>query len=72
MSRIIWPRQSEQDLRSIRDFIARDSRQYAKTMVDRIKKAVAGCRRFPEAAGIVPEFGDPSVREIFVACRKTR
>ena len=67
MSRIIWSPQAEHDLRSIRNFIARDSRQYAKRMVDRIKHAVAGCRRFPEAASVVSEFGDPLVREIFVA-----
>ena len=67
MSRIIWSPQAEQDLRSIRSFIARDSKQYAKRIVDRIKRAVTGCRRFPEAAAIVPVFGDPLVREIFVA-----
>ena len=67
MSRIIWSPQAEQDLRSIRSFIARDSKQYAKRMVDRVKRAVTGCRRFPEGAAIVPEFGDPLVREIFVA-----
>ena len=67
MSRIIWSPQATQDLRSIRSFIARDSKQYAKRMVDRIKQAVSGCRRFPETAAIVPEFGDPLVREIFVA-----
>lgn len=67
MSRIIWSPQAEQDLRSIRNFIARDSRLYAQRLLDRIKQAVAGCRRFPEAAAVVPEFGDPQVREIFVA-----
>ncbi len=66
MSRIIWSPQAMQDLQSIRSFIARDSRQYAKRMIDRIKQAVSGCRRFPEAAAIVSEFGDPLVREIFV------
>lgn len=67
MSRIIWSPQAVQDLRSIRSFIARDSRQYARRMIDRIKQAVAGCRKFPEAAAVVPEFGDPLVREVFVA-----
>ncbi len=67
MNRVIWSPQAMQDLRSIRSFIARDSRQYAKRMVDRIKQAVSSCRRFPEAAAIVPEFGDPLVREVFVA-----
>ena len=64
--RIFWSPQAEAELNEIRAYIARDSRQNAKRMVSRIKRAVAGVCRFPEGAAMAAEFDNPSLREIFV------
>ena len=66
MSRVVWTAQAKADLKDIREFIARDSRLYARRTIERIRATAASCRRFPEAAAIVSEFDDPSVRETFV------
>jgi toxin ParE1/3/4 len=66
MSRVVWTAQAKADLREIREYIARDSRLYACRTIERIRAGAASCRQFPEAAAIVPEFGDADVRETFV------
>ena len=66
MSRVVWTAQAKEDLREIRQFIARDSRLYAQHTIRRIRVAIQSCRRFPEAAAIVPEFDDPEIRETFI------
>ena len=66
MSRVVWTAQAKTDLREIRQFIARDSRLYARRTIERIRASAASCRRFPEAAAIVPEFNDSDVCETFV------
>ena len=66
MSRVVWTALAKADLKEIREFIARDSRLYARRTLERFRAAAANCRRFPEAAAIVPEFDDPAVRETFV------
>lgn len=66
MRGIRWSLAARQDLREIRAYIARDSRVYAKRLVDRIQKATEGIRLFPEAGSHVAEWGREDVREIFV------
>lgn len=66
MSRVVWAAQAKADLLEIREFIARDSRLYARRTIERIRAGAANCRRFPEAAAIVPEFNDSNIRETFV------
>lgn len=66
MSRVVWTALAKADLKEIREFISRDSPLYARRTLERIRAAVASCRQFPEAAAIVPEFEDLSVREVFV------
>ena len=66
MARIGWPPRAREDLRLICDFIARDSKQYAKSFVQRAFETVERCGEFPEAGSIVPEFDDPTLRERLV------
>ena len=66
MSRVVWTAQAKADLREIREYIARDSRQSARRMIERIRAGAASCRRLPEATAIVPEFYDSNIRETFV------
>lgn len=66
MKAIEWTDPARADLRSIRAYIARDSPQYAKRLSVRIRKAVDGLRRFPEAGSLVSEWELDDVREIYV------
>ncbi len=66
MIRIRWTQAARADLRQIHAHIARDSRVYARRLVDRIKAAVEGVRLFPEAGAKVPEWDQDDIREIFV------
>ncbi len=63
---VIWSRPAQQDLRLIHDFIAKDSRRYAKKVSADILQASEELLRFPKKGRIVPEIDDPSVREIFL------
>jgi plasmid stabilization system protein ParE len=61
---VILTPQSQADLREIVSYIARDSparaRQFGNVLVD---KALS-IGSFPEMGQVVPELGDPSVRQI--------
>ena len=66
MSRIQMTEAAEEDLAAIRAYIRRDSKVNAIRFVKRLREAIRGIRRFPEAASIVQPFNQPSLREIFV------
>ena len=63
---IRWTLQASQDLDSIVEFIAKDSPQYARLLAVDIFQAVERIAEFPESGRIVPELGDPVVREIIL------
>ncbi len=50
-------------MQGIRDFIALDSPHYARLVVQEILAAVDQLAQFPGIGRIVPELGDPDVRE---------
>ena len=52
------------DLKSIRDFIAKDSVYYADKFVDGAFKAAKPLEKFPKIGRMVPEMGNPALREI--------
>jgi toxin ParE1/3/4 len=66
MTSILWTDSARADLRVIHAFIAKDSRVYAKRMIDRIKKAVDRLKRFPGSGTQVHEWDRPDLREIMV------
>jgi plasmid stabilization system protein ParE len=53
-----------EDLKGIRDYIAKDSVYYADKFVDGAFKAVERLEQFPESGRMVPEMGNPALREI--------
>lgn len=53
------------DVDAIREFIAKDSPQYAEIFVKGVFGAVERVGKFPSSGRIVPEFGNAKVREIF-------
>jgi toxin ParE1/3/4 len=58
MVRVEWASPALADLRSVYDFIARDSRRYAQLTVERIQKAAQRLADFPEIGHVLPEFPD--------------
>lgn len=63
---ILWSPQALHDPESIREYIARDSTLYADLVVRRIVAGVDRLASFPESGRVVPERGDPKIREVIV------
>ena len=66
MTRLRWSPRSVDDLEAIRGFIARDSSQYADLVIQRIVAVADRLTQFPEIGRIVPEVGEPRLRELIV------
>jgi addiction module RelE/StbE family toxin len=66
MARIIWSPRAADDLEEICEFIARDSRQYASIVAQRILDAIERVAAMPESGSIVPEHNRRDLRECFV------
>ncbi|MEQ1527864.1 MAG: type II toxin-antitoxin system RelE/ParE family toxin [Methylococcales bacterium] len=61
---VIWTEQAIVDLRSIHDFIAHDSRTYAKKVTQEIRKKTDILESLPCLGRVVSELGDDNIREI--------
>ena len=66
MVEVRWTPQASEDLDSIVDYIARDSPQYARLFVVDTFQAVERISGFPKSGRVVPELGNPAVREIIL------
>jgi len=64
--KVEWTDPAWDDLAGIADYIARDSEYYAAAFVQEVKEAAASLAEFAKRGQIVPEFGDPSERELLV------
>ena len=64
--KVDWTDPAWDDLAGIAEYIARDSEYYAAGFVQEMKEAAASLAEFAERGQIVPEFGDPSIRELLV------
>ena len=62
--KVIWTRTAVGHLTDIYEYIAGDSRRYAKRMVDRITARSIQIGSHPELAPVVAEYGEPAVREV--------
>ena len=63
-TRISWSEQAVADLDEIHAYIARNSPRYAALVAGRLVAAVDRLRLDPASGRIVPELGDPDVREV--------
>lgn len=63
---VIWSYEAAEDLEAMADYIARDSAYYASSLVQEIMEAGRSLDTFSERGRIVPELGNPKIREIFV------
>jgi len=61
---VIWSQPARADLRSIHDFIAHDSRFYAKKVVQDIREKTDILEQLPKAGRKVPELNEDHVREL--------
>ncbi len=61
---IFWSKRARTDLEEIISYIAQDSPTAASNFATKIIEASSVLERFPTVGRIVPEFGDPNIREI--------
>lgn len=62
--KLIWSPVAKFDLKDIAAFIAEDRVAAAERFVSSIFQTVERLADFPESGRIVPEFGDPAIREV--------
>jgi plasmid stabilization system protein ParE len=62
--KLIWSSSARFDLKDIATFIAEDSPSAAEQFVRNVFQAVERLADFPESGRIVPEFDDPTIREV--------
>lgn len=63
---IVWTLRATADLESIVEYIFRDSEFYATAVARELIAAARSLTTFAERGRMVPEFEDPTVREIIV------
>ena len=61
---IYWTYQAQEDLREIREFIARDAPRTAESFVRQLRQSVERLYSFPESGQVVPEIGNFAIREL--------
>jgi addiction module RelE/StbE family toxin len=64
--RITWAEPAWEDLESAANYIKRDSPSYAAAFVQEVRLAVESLSEFAERGQVVPEFRDPTIRELLV------
>jgi toxin ParE1/3/4 len=63
---VVWTDPAWEDLAAAAEYITRDSAAYAAAFVQEMKDAATSLSEMAERGQIVPEFGDPSIRELLV------
>ena len=63
---VIWSDPARADLRSIHDFIAHDSRHYAKKVTQDIVTKTDVLDELPRMGRVVLEFGNETIRELSI------
>ena len=64
LAEVIWSPQAIHDLESTKSYVAHDSPHYAGLLAQRLVTAVERLAAFPKSGRVVPEFGDPLLREV--------
>jgi plasmid stabilization system protein ParE len=59
---LAWSPEAIEDIESIASYIERDSAWYARAVASKTAETIPG---FPELGRMVPEIGDPAIRERF-------
>lgn len=61
-----WSKPAEVDLRQIYEYIKKDSKFYAKKVCQEIVDKSEILNTFPEVGRVVPELGEPKIRELLI------
>ncbi|MDP2208436.1 MAG: type II toxin-antitoxin system RelE/ParE family toxin [Bacteroidota bacterium] len=61
-----WSIPAKNDLRQIHDFIAKDSKYYAKKVTTEIIERAERLSLFPSMGRIVPEMNETNIRELII------
>lgn len=64
MVKVIWTDFAIEDLKSIHDYIAQDSKAYASRFIEKIIQRVDQLEMHPKSGRIVPEFNLDTIREL--------
>lgn len=63
---VIWSQPARADLKHIHDFIAEDSKHYARKVAQEIREKTNILEELPNTGKMVPEIGDPAIRELHI------
>jgi plasmid stabilization system protein ParE len=61
---VTWAAPARADLRAIHDFIARDSKHYARKVTQDLVAKVDVLDQLPRSGRVVPELGEETLREL--------
>ena len=64
--KIKWSPEAIEDLESIAEFIARDSKNYASSVVNKVIASTKNIADFPLMGCVTPEISDKKIRECFI------
>jgi toxin ParE1/3/4 len=64
--KVTWTAVAWSDLEDVADYIAKDTRYYAATFVREMRDAARSLEYLAERGRVVPEFSNPTIRELFV------
>ena len=64
MVRVIWTDFAIEDLKSIHDYIALDSKTYASKFIEKIIQRIDQLEKPPKSGRVVPEFNSETLREL--------
>ena len=62
--KVYWTNTAEGHLDAIFDYIAQNSKEYAKSMVDRITRRSQQIAEYPLSGRVVPEYDFNQIREV--------
>lgn len=64
MVKVLWTELALADLKSIQEYISKDSKSYADKFVDKVIGRVDQLEAFPKSGRKVPEFDSEVIREL--------
>jgi len=64
--RVVWTEQALQLVDEVLDYIATDSPEGARAVLEQTLAAASSLATLATRGRVVPEIGDPAVREVFV------
>jgi len=66
VQKVIWTVSAYKDLQKIVEYIAEDSPYYGLVFYEDVMDKAQTLEEFPHRGRVVPEMGDPDMRELFI------